>query len=415
MMPFNSAWALTTVRDWSITNVTRQGDTTNLSGSKSVIVDGNVINKTSTAKVASTTSMIVKNIVKTGAAVAVVTAITELIGAGVQYVLDSAAQVVKYTDTSVRYDDPSQQYYYVAVYDPLTRSTTLDGATSKAAAEYCRVNNYTGCYAKILQQMSADTWKVDFCRTGPIAGCITNYANKMPNPNYNPTAPKPDQKTLTYEAVAEKIKSKAQSNDPDAVAYAGQAVDEAISNDPQVQEDVANQFDSNAKTQTNEQATGDTTPKDPSDPAAGDTIKLNFPVFCSWAPLVCEAAQITINFPKTITEWYTSTKTSFTEAYDFAKTKVQEFSDIFKEEPQTDTELEFNDPTDDITDTSVSFASSCPPPIVLADFNFHGIPIHWELDFTAWCNSLSTYLKPIVISMASFSAVLILGGVRENG
>ena len=53
--------------------------------------------------------------------------------------------------------------------------------------------------------------------------------------------------------------------------------------------------------------------------------------------------------------------------------------------------------------------------IVLADFNFHGIPIHWELDFTAWCDSLSTYLKPIVIAMASFSAVLILAGVRENG
>ena len=414
MMPFNSAWALTTVRDWSITNVTRQGDTTTLSGSKSVIVDGNVINKTSTAKVASTTSMIVKNIVKTGAAVAVVTAITELIGAGVQYVLDSAAQVVKYTDTSVRYDDPSQQYYYSAVYDPLTRSTTLNGAISKAASEFCIRNNFTGCTAVVVQQDSPTQWKIEFCN-GNRTYCLFNYAVKIANPNYNPTAPKPDEKTLSYEAVAQKIKSKAQSNDPDAVAYAGQAVDEAISNDPQVQDDVANQFNSNSKTQTNEQATGDTTPKNPSDPAAGDTIKLNFPVFCTWAPLVCEAAQTAINFPKTITEWYTSTKTAFTEAYDFAKTKVQEFSDIFKDEQQTDTELEFNEPTDDITDTSVSFASSCPPPIVLADFNFHGIPIHWELDFTAWCDSLSTYLKPIVISMASFSAVLILGGVRENG
>ncbi|MBY3624733.1 hypothetical protein HGO21_35130 [Acinetobacter sp. CUI P1] len=131
------------------------------------------------------------------------------------------------------------------------------------------------------------------------------------------------------------------------------------------------------------------------DPETGSK-SFSLPSFCSWATKVCEFA-------------------------DFIKKEYQAVRDVvvnyFKEPvvSDKDNELEFNDPTDDITDTSVSFSSSCPQPIVLADFNFHGIPIHWQLDFSAWCDSLSTYLKPIVIAMASFSAVLILGGVRENG
>lgn len=400
MMPFNSAWALTTVRDWSITNVTRQGSTTNLSASKSVIVDGNVINKTSTATIKPTAKQ-VANILKGGlAGAALSAAVTALLGA-VDWVLDPANNQIKYKVST----DPIPTGPIVIIYSDqaLTKEKArFPGQPNDACNSYAKSIGYksgyytgNGCAGKNDQYPSGIF--IDYARAA-------SYVNQGVQ----------QEKSIPLITVAEKVISNAESGDTNAQVATAAAADDALANDPTTQSDVSNQLDTNAKTQTNEQATGDTTPKDPADPAAGDTIKLNFPVFCTWAPLVCEASQTTINFPKTITEWYTSTKNAFTEAYDFAKTKVQEFSDIFKDEPQTDTELEFNDPTDDITDTSVSFSSSCPQPIVLADFNFHGIPIHWELDFSAWCDSLSTYLKPIVISMASFSAVLILGGVREN-
>ena len=393
MMPFNSAWALITVRDWSITNVTRQGATTNLSASKSVIVDGNVINKTSTATIKPTSKQ-VANMLKGGVAGAALSvAVSALIGA-VEWVLDPENNQIKYY--------PPSSVAYVSSY-----------AGMDLAVQYSTLNQL--CNAALAAA------KIRYAQFNPVSyhtqdnNCYVDYSNGGSDfVPYSTVQVQPQQKTLPLETVAEKVISNADAGDADAQVATNAAADDALANDPQTQTDVENQLNSNSKTQTSESASAESTPKDPAVPQNGTNINIKFPVFCTWAPLICEAAQTAINFPKTITEWYTSTKTAFTEAYDFAKTKVQEFSDIFKEEPQTDTELEFNDPTDDITDTSVSFASFCPQPIVLADFNFHGIPIYWELDFSAWCETLSTYLKPIVIAMASFSAVLILGGVREN-
>lgn len=414
MFPFNSAWALTTVRDWSITNVTRQGATTNLSASKSIIIDGNVINKTSTATIKPTPKQ-VANMLKGGVAGAALSvAVSALIGA-VEWVLDPANNQIVYKNPTQIPDSPDSQFYYQIPYNGYN---TQKFSTPNQACRYA-YNSGLGDVVKPSFPYYSHTAN-GMCYLTSVEGqqgtFVFSDVIKVANPSYDPNAEQqPQENTLPLETVAQKVISNADAGDIDAQVATGAAADEALANDPQTQTDVENQLNTNSKTQTNEQASGDTTPKDPAQPQNGTDINLKFPVFCTWAPLVCEAAQTAINFPKTITQWYTSTKTAFTEAYDFAKTKVQEFSDIFKDEQQTDTELEFNDPTDDITDTSVSFSSSCPPPIVLADFNFHGIPIHWELDFSAWCDSLSTYLKPIVISMASFSAVLILAGVRENG
>lgn len=417
MFPFNSVWALTSVRDWSITNVTKQGASSVVNASKSVIINGQVINKTSTAVIKPTTSQ-VANVLKGGiAGAALSAAVSALVGA-VDWVLDPANNQIKYKPKEDLSKPPSycQNYYEVSVSNPSSvgYGCSINEVAQNLCKKHLQHSNVKACTYSNVTSTSFRLFTDCKVWDGTCYGIDSQITpQQKTNPYYDPNAQN-QEKTLPLNTVAEKVISNADAGNVDAQVATGAAADEALANDPTTQSDVSNQLDTNSKTQTNEQATGDTTPKDPADPNAGNTIKLNFPVFCTWAPLVCEAAQSAINFPKTITEWYTSTKNAFTEAYDFAKTKVQEFSDIFKDEPQTDTELEFNDPTDDITDTSVSFSSSCPQPIVLADFNFHGIPIHWELDFSPWCDSLSTYLKPIVISMASFSAVLILGGVREN-
>jgi hypothetical protein len=158
-------------------------------------------------------------------------------------------------------------------------------------------------------------------------------------------------------------------------------------------------------------AEGDTTPVvDPEtgEPTGGQKISITFPVFCTWAHSVCD--------------WYddwTKTDTIFKEQVEKERTFWQKVTDFFSwvkdDSFDSDTELEFNDPTNDVTDTNISFSSQCPAPIVLADFSYHGISQNWQVDFTGWCNVFSSIFKPIVIAMASFSAVLIVSGVRENG
>ena len=149
------------------------------------------------------------------------------------------------------------------------------------------------------------------------------------------------------------------------------------------------------------------------DPVTGEVagekkLGLTFPVFCEWAHSVCD--------------WYddwTATDTIYKEQAEKERTFWQKVTDFFSwvkdDSFDSDTELEFNDPTNDVTDTNISFSRQCPAPIVLADFSYHGISQNWQVDFTGWCNVFSSIFKPIVIAMASFSAVLIVSGVRENG
>lgn len=415
MMPFNLAHA-STLGGWTITQQIAQGASLALSASKTIIINGANVLKTSTAKITPNVSQVAKVLRGGAAGYALSIAVEQLIGAA-DWVLDPANNQIVYKTSSSDPQAPSNQFYYIIPYNGYNtqKFTTADqacryafarglGDVVKASYPYYSHASNRQCYLTQTQ--------------GTNGSFVFSDVAQVANPNYDIEQDK--EKKLSLDTVAAQVISNAETETDEQKKAGAQsattaAAQDMLANDAATQSDVERQLNTNAKTQTSEEAAAEATPKDPAAPDAGTNIKITFPVFCTWAPLVCEAAQSAINFPITVTDWWNRSTTALTQAYDFAKTKVQEFSDIFKEEPQTDTELEFNDPTDDITDTSVSFSSSCPQPIVLADFNFHGIPIHWELDFFSWCDTLSTYLKPIVISMASFSAVLILAGVRENG
>jgi uncharacterized protein YdgA (DUF945 family) len=86
-----------------------------------------------------------------------------------------------------------------------------------------------------------------------------------------------------------------------------------------------------------------------------------------------------------------------------------------KESESTDTELDLPEQEQEQeTDTNINFSGSCPAKITLVNFNYHNNQQNWEVDFTEWCSAVTTYIKPIVISMGAFSAVLIVSGVRIN-
>ena len=132
--------------------------------------------------------------------------------------------------------------------------------------------------------------------------------------------------------------------------------------------------------------------KAPPEPKTEPEIKPNpetggfaLPAFCSWAAPVCEF--------------------------------IKDMKDVFKDEPLDDTALDIQPDNTQEIDTQVSFSSQCPAPINLANFSYHGISQSWTVDFSKFCDVFATYLRPVVISIGAFSAVLIVSGVgvRENG
>ena len=129
--------------------------------------------------------------------------------------------------------------------------------------------------------------------------------------------------------------------------------------------------------------------QNPTNPATTD-LSLEFPAFCGWAPTVCELAQTTIQF--------------------IADVKA-EYAD--KPQEKTDTELEIPDLEQDIeVDTDLSFGGSCPAPLS-SDINFMGLNETIEFSFDPVCE-IAEFIKPVVISVSAFSAVLIVAGIRTE-
>ncbi|MCB2301374.1 hypothetical protein LGR50_01215, partial [Acinetobacter baumannii] len=137
------------------------------------------------------------------------------------------------------------------------------------------------------------------------------------NPAYNPSAPNPNtqEKYLPYDAVASQIISDAVANKADGKAYVSSVADTALE-DEQRQivpaTDVTQQLNNSQAIPTSNTAQGQavpqTNPNDPTAPKAPPTdITLNFPVFCEWAPTVCQAAQAAIDFPKTVADYWKKT------------------------------------------------------------------------------------------------------------
>lgn len=79
-----------------------------------------------------------------------------------------------------------------------------------------------------------------------------------------------------------------------------------------------------------------------------------------------------------------------------------------------DTKVDIADDLPETADTEIVFVGTCPADVVISG-NLFGNVIEWKLmDWTKYCSILSTYIKPIVIAVSSYSAVLILAGRNES-
>ena len=416
MMPFNTQAA--GFGAWTITNTVAQGASTILTGSKEVILNGAKKIATGTAKITPTASQVSKVLARGAAGYALSVAVQQLLGA-VDWVLDPANNQIKYTDPNA--SNPNA-FPKVWVSNGISQTSAASASASCSLAQtlYYGVpeSGPTSAY-----QNSVGAW---ICPTAATAQNMR--VTQVANPNYDPNAEQ-EQKTLPLDVVAEQVISNAESGDTNAqvatTTAAADIINEAQTDNVKARP-IINQLENTQSIPTDQTAKGDAVPKDTDNPASSPTatstptdLTLDFPIFCDWAPSVCQAAKEVIALPITLTNWWDSATTSISESWTWAKSRyesaVTSISEFFSQETNTDTELEFNDPTDDITDTTISFSNQCPAPITLADFSYHGISQKWEMNFSPWCDVISTFIKPIVIAMASLSAVLIVSGVRENG
>lgn len=405
VLAFAPAYALanSALNGWTITDRIMDGATRVYNGAKNTVINGANVAKSSVARIKPTTDFVRTAITRTGAVLAVDLAIQSLIG-GVDYVMDPANnRVIYYQPTD---NDPNQSQSGYAEYSD---NQLLTFATSKEQA--CRnilsVRGETSDYSfSHVENMQCFNIRLRDGSTRPGM-----YLRLVANPNYDPNA-EPQQRYLPYSAVADELIGQAEGGDTRAGGYVGEAIDAEVAKGGATAQDVANQFDANAQTQTAEGANDATGTAEPNtaNPEATD-ITLEFPAFCGWAPQVCEAANVVINFPTRLQNWWDTATNAITSAW----TTFTEYMDWTKEQdlPTRDTS-DITLPDTPITPqtVNVNFGKSCPAPTTV-NISFGGQSKEITIMNYQFVCEWSWVVEYSVIALASISSVFIVAGRKS--
>lgn len=115
-----------------------------------------------------------------------------------------------------------------------------------------------------------------------------------------------------------------------------------------------------------------------STPKPTDSKPFELPAFCDWAKPVCD------------------------------------FIDWVKKDDTSDTDVDVDVPQTPSIDTDINFGGSCPANVT-GSFVIGGRTTTFNImDWSQFCIIMSTYLKPLVIALASYQAVKILAGRNES-
>ncbi|WP_265937159.1 virulence factor TspB C-terminal domain-related protein, partial [Acinetobacter sp. WCHAc060025] len=236
----------------------------------------------------------------------------------------------------------------------------------------------------------------------------------LPNPAYDPS--KDEEKTLPLDVVANQVISNAESGDTDAqvatTAAAADIVNDA-QNDSTKARPIVNQLEANAETKTEEEATGQSKPNT----ETGSTdLSLTFPVFCGWAPVVCEAAQVVISFPAKVEGWVSDLLGTGQKVEENTKTAAESTQAIEKELTKDDgvpekDKTDINLPDLPITPetVNVNWGGSCPAPTT-TNISFHGQSQEITILRYDFICEWAWVIKASVVALASIGAVFIISG-----
>ena len=412
MMPFNARAA--GMNGWALQNPITKGASVAYEGVKNVIINGKNVAKTSTALITPVAKDVSKVLIRGVAGVALSVAIEGLLGS-VDWVLDPENSMIRYKEKGddknciINSDCPDSQFLWKG----REANMTIPYFDNREDAEnICKKYKPQG--AGEFRSLSSFGIYSFMCAYNGDVG--SSYWSRLENPAYDANAEpesKPE-KSIPLDVVAAKVISNAEAGDSNAKVATTAAVADIV-NDAQKDDakarPIVNQLEANAKTEADNTATGETKPNTET---GGTDLALEFPTFCGWAPQVCEAAQTVISFPQTLTNWWDSANQkadSWSKSVSEAWTAVK---DWVKEPENKNTEIDIDNPTQNEPDTTISFSTACPAKIPLM-FNWNGQTLDFSFDFSIWCESISTYVFPIVVALGSLHALYIVAGVRQDG
>lgn len=405
---FQSANATTVAGEgWSVTKKLVQGATTFYDGAKNVVINGKNYAATGAAAISPTASQVSKMIVRTGAVLAVDLAIKALIGS-VDYVMDPANNRVIYHPVS-NSPDSSMKYLYQSW------ASRVIYTTWEQACDYpSTVSASNSFYGAVFSHLEADNGsRSRTCYYKKKSGSVTSMgaSTMIDNPAYDPNAePNREEKYLPYDAVASQIMSDAVADKAEGKAYVSSVADTALEDEERQivpANDMVQQLNSSQAIPTTGTGTGTAVPVPGTGTGTGDPttaepapydLKLNFPVFCDWAPVVCQAAQVAINFPGTVAGYWTT----------FNKWMNESASDTSETKPEVkELELNFDD------GSRINFDQTCPQPQPI-QVTFMGVTQDASFSFEPLCNFM-IMIRPFVIGSAYLiGAYIVMGLSRGN-
>lgn len=375
---------------WSVSKRLVQGATTFYDGTKNVVLNGKNYVAKGTAAITPAASQVSKMIVRTGAVLAVDLAIKTLIGA-VDYVMDPANNRVIYypttlsfscTASSITRTASSLQLAAQSTCQAFTANVTYQGVTKISDSQYkCLYKNAGGDQSYTMN-------------------CSSVSVENHDKPEY-----------LPYDAVASQIISDAASENSEAKAYVSSVADTSLDLDEQKQivpaTDVINQLNNSQAIPTSNAAQGQAVPQanpdDPTAPKAPPTdITINFPVFCDWAPLVCQAAQAAINFPATVGGWW-NTLSGYLKGYD---TWLNAFGKDDVNYPELD-EYKIQEPDLDISVHQYFDSSAFCPEDRHIPLSMAGQSLDIIISYSALC-TVAQQFRPAVILMSFLAGAFII-------
>lgn len=422
------AFASANLGGWSLGNPIAQGASAVVNGTKTAVINGANVIKNSTAKITPPASAVAKVLARGAAGYALSVAVEQLLGS-VDWVLDPANNSIRYWEPADPNSSASVLFSGVSGASVDKRFTTPEAAALDWFAQRCADGVQTYC-GRTVQCPAYKGKGGDYHRCGynnlPISTSNGVNVAVHANPAYDPDA-KGEEKYIPLPTVAQKVISNAASGDASAqqaiVAAAQDIINEAETDNTKARP-IVNQLEANAETATDETATGEAVPK--ADPVTGEQappidIFLEFPKACEWAPTFCEAAQVVITFPNTLTEWWETANSkadewalSISQAWTEAKEWITGEPDL--QEDQTDLPIEEQtldrDPSSFDTDYIV-LGSQCPS---FEPYTVEVGPISKTLsmDLSPLCD-FAAQVRPAILGMSYLTAAgIVVAAIRET-
>ena len=396
---FNLAHAAGGFAPWSITSQVAQGASTILTGSKEVILNGAKKIATGTAKITPTAAQVSKVLARGVAGYALSVAVEQLLGA-VDWVLDPANNQIKYTDVK----EGTGSYYII--YGKNYYTSSLANACTQYANSIGDYFDSTIGNATCVLRKGGMYGSVYYISVGVVVG-----------------EPVEEQKTLPLDAVASQVISNAESGDTNAqvatTAAAADIISDAQSDNVKARP-IVQQLENTQSIPTDQTANGDAVPKEnantenPSSSVAAPAtdLTLDFPIFCDWAPSICQAAKWVITQPQVWAD-------AVTDSWDWTKTQyeaaVTSISDFFKNEPNPDSDnsLPVQDiPLPQLNTGTFQATAGCPAPIPI---NITiGTQATASISYEPICQFASkwSFVAPLI---GFLSGAMILVGVGRKG